>query len=226
MKINKKKLSILFIGKKNDAYCEKAIKFIKKHFQVYRILVGKRGDPFPSKISLWKGDYIISYLSPWIIKASLLKRAKIASINFHPGPPEYPGIGCTNFAIYNREKVFGVACHHMNRKVDTGKIIAVKRFPLNKSDVVYSLTQKCYKHILSLFYDIMDIVINGRKLPEIKENWTRKPYKRFELNELCRITTDMNEKEIKRRVKSVSFANKSGAYIKIAGMKFKYSDED
>jgi len=36
----------------------------------------------------------------------------------------------------------------------------------------------------------------------------------------------MNAREIKRRVKSVSFPNKPGTYIKIAGMKFKYSDED
>ena len=62
--------------------------------------MGNRDDKFPEDIEWWKGDYIVSFLSPWVISNSLLNRAKKASINFHPAPPEYPGIGCTNFAIY------------------------------------------------------------------------------------------------------------------------------
>jgi methionyl-tRNA formyltransferase len=228
---NKKKPSILFIGKRNmagagDAYCERAEKFIKKYFREYQIIAGKWGEPYPKKIGLWKGDYIISYLSPWIIKKSILKRAKIASINFHAGPPEYPGVGCYNFAMYNNEKAYGVTCHHMNPKVDTGKIIAVKKFPLNKNDTIYSMTQKTYKHIHSLFYDIMDVIIKGKKLPEAKINWKKKPYNTHKLNKLCKITPDMDRKEIKKRIKAVTFPNKPGAYIEIAGIKFRYSNKD
>lgn len=84
---------------------------------------------------------MISYLCPWILPEHLLERAKVASVNFHPGPPEYPGIGCTNFAIYNQEVIFGMTCHHMATRVDTGKIVAVRRFPLFPTDTVLSLTE-------------------------------------------------------------------------------------
>jgi len=217
--------SILFIGKKNDFYCNCAQEFIQLHFPNHRIVLGLRGDDFPEDIKKWKGDYIISYLSPWIIPESLLKHANKANINFHPGPPEYPGIGCTNFAIYNQEQFFGITCHHMHPKVDTGKIIAVKRFPLYEQDTVYSLTQRCYSYILFLFYEIVSLIHENKSFPECEENWTRKPYKRKELNELCKIKPDMSYHEIKKRVRAVTFPNAPGAYIEIDRMVFKYSTE-
>lgn len=220
------KTKILFIGKKNDFYCERAQEFIKLHFPDSSILIGKRGDIFPEDVGWWRGDYIISYLSPWVIPESLLKRAEKASINFHPGPPEYPGIGCTNFAIYNNEKTFGITCHNMNPKVDTGKIIAVRRFRCFDTDSVYSLTQRCYANILTLFYKIMSIIHDNGILPESDDRWKRKPYTRRELNELCKITPSMPEDEIIRRVKAVTFPNALGAYVQIGNIKFDYKIPD
>jgi methionyl-tRNA formyltransferase len=217
---------IFFIGKKNDFHCECAKKFIQLHFSDNEILLGKSGDHFPEDAGWWKGDYVISYLSPWIIPEYLLNRAEKASINFHPGTPEYPGIGCTNFAIYNNENTFGITCHHMNPKVDTGQIIAVRRFPLYDSDTVLSLTQRCYSYILTLFYEVMSLILEGKELPVSDESWKRKPYKRKELNELCKITPDMPEEEIRRRVKAVTFPNAPGAYIEMGGMKFNYEAKE
>jgi methionyl-tRNA formyltransferase len=213
-------MSVLFIGKRDDFYCEKAKEFITLNFPDAMIVLGKRAEPFPEEYGWWDGNYLISYLSPWIVPEYLLRRAKIASINFHPGPPEYPGIGCTNFAIYNQEPVFGITCHHMVAKVDTGKIIAVRRFPVFATDTVYSLTQRCYSHILTLFYEIVSEIIQGKPLPESDETWKRQPYKRSELNALCRISPDMSHEEIERRIRAVTFPNAPGAYVEIDGLRF------
>src|SRR4051812_10445430 len=97
------KPKILFICKKDDFYADKAQTFLKASFPDAQIVIGRRSDPLPEEIKPWSGDSLFSYLSPWIIPAETLKRASKAAINFHPGPPEYPGIGCTNFAIYNNE---------------------------------------------------------------------------------------------------------------------------
>lgn len=216
-----KQTSIFFIGKKNDYCCERAIEFIRLNFPKNDILTGKKGDRFPENARWWRGDYIISYLSPWVVPKHLLDKAKKASINFHPGPPEYPGVGCTNFAIYNNENSFGVTCHKMNPEVDTGEIITVRRFPLYETDTVYSLTQRCYGHMLSLFYDIMAIVLEDAELPQSKEPWRRKPFRRKELDDLCRITTDMSDDEVQRRIKAVTFPGAPGANIEIGGVNFK-----
>jgi methionyl-tRNA formyltransferase len=148
-----------------------------------------------------------------------LEQASSAAINFHPGSPEYPGIGCTNFAIYNGEKDYGVTCHYMKGSVDTGNIIAVKRFPIAKEDTVFGVTQHCYQLIETMFYEIMDCILQGNPLPVSTEQWKRKPYTRKELNELCYISPDMPAEEVERRIKATTY-RWPWAYTKIGNRTF------
>jgi methionyl-tRNA formyltransferase len=216
-------MKVLFIAKESDIYGAKAAEYIQTNYTDALIVIGKRGEPAPSLFSSWKGDLIISYLSPWIIPQDLLERASFASINFHPGSPDYPGIGCTNFALYNGEKEFGITCHHMLPKVDTGTIIAVSRFPIEEQDSVWTLTQRCYVAIFELFIQVMnELKVNGN-FAKSGENWTRVAYKRKELNELCRITLDMDEQEVIRRIRATTFPNMPGAFIELYGKRFNYS---
>ncbi len=189
------------------------MEFVLRHFSKPEIHLARRGDPWLDQIDQWQGDYIISYLSPFIIPKGVLDRANRAAINFHPGPPEYPGIGCTNFAIYNGETEFGVTCHHMAPRVDTGTIIEVRRFPLHPEDTVYSLTQRCYASILELFHEVITLILAGKPLPRSDEHWRRKPYRRHELDELCRITPDMPAEEVARRIRAVTFPGAPGATV-------------
>ena len=217
-------MNILFIGKKKDAYAIQASQYLKQIFPDSEILFGQRGDKLPEDIYWWKGDYIFSYLSPWIIPQSLLERAEKGAINWHPGPPEYPGIGCTNFAIYNEEKYFGITCHYMLGKVDTGKIIEVKRFAILENDTVFSITQKCYSLIINSFYRIIEDISNNQQLPETDEIWKRKPFTRKELNKLSEIKVDMSDDEINKRIKATTY-DKPWAFVEIEGKRF-YLKED
>jgi len=210
---NRQKL--LFIGKADDHYSQIAGEYIRLHFEKATTVFSKRTEPFPGNLLEWEGDIIISYLSQWIIPGSLLEKAKSGAINFHPGPPEYPGIGCTNFAVYNNEKEFGITCHHMLAKVDTGGVIAVRRFPVWENDTVYSITQRCYSEILHLFYEIVTKILTGQDLPVSQETWTRKPYTRKQLNELCELEPGMTEAEIARRVKSTTYGEKIWARMRV-----------
>ena len=119
--------AVLFLGKADDAHTGRAAEFCRLNFSEVEVHVGKWGEPFPGPARAWSGDCIISYLARWIVPRDLLQRAGTA-INFHPGPPEYPGYGCNNFAIYDEAREYGVTCHHMAPRVDTGAIIAVKRW--------------------------------------------------------------------------------------------------
>ncbi len=207
--------SILFFGKANDFFCEQAVDFLNCHFPNSKIYLGKREHPFPKDAYKRKGDLLVSYLSPWIIPGRLLDVPSRTSINFHPGPSEYPGIGCTNFAIYDGAPYFGITCHHMLEKVDTGQIIVEKRFPMYQLDTVFSLTRRCYSHILTVFYDVMFMILDGKELPDSGINWKRIAYTRKELNAMCRLTLDMDKNEINRQIKAVTFPNAPGAYFEI-----------
>jgi methionyl-tRNA formyltransferase len=214
-------MTVLFIGKASDSFAEDAANFIQTVFSKTKIVMGKRGDKFPKELYDFKCDYIFSYLSQWIIPEEVLNNAKYGGINWHPGPPEYPGIGCTNFAIYNNENVFGITCHFMNPKVDTGNIIEVRRFNVLQNDTVFSITQKCYQEIRTSFNSIVKSIASSSDIPTSSEFWTRKPYTRKELNELCRITPDMSKNEVEKRIKATTYHN-PWAYIELHGLKFKY----
>ncbi len=217
--------SLLMIGKKDDAHYAKAMQHARAVFGETEFRLARRGYAWPSKVDGWKGDYIISYLSPFIVPKALLQRARRAAINFHPGPPEYPGIGCTNFAIYNGEPEFGVTCHHMAAQVDTGPIVAVHRFPLAPSDSVLALTQRCYDAIGEMFIEISSLIAAGEPLPVSPDSWRRRPYTRRELNALCRITGDMEADEVARRVRAVTYPGAPGAFIDVHGYRFAHDPE-
>lgn len=196
---------ILFLGKKKDDYCLKALKFCQSNFEDVTVHLGKWGDKLPEDIGWWDGDYIISYLSRWVIPEYLLKKAKIAAINFHPASPEYPGIGCNNFALYENAKEYGATCHHMSATVDTGNIIDVKRFPVYPKDNVGTLLSRTYEFQLVLFYEILGKILNNEELPISNEQWTRKPFTRIEFNKLSKITPDMSKDEIAKRIRATSY---------------------
>lgn len=213
----------LFLGKAGHPFVGRAVEWVRSRPIEAQIYLGKWGDPFPT-VEGDVYDVVISYLAPWIVPARLLEKVKKYALNFHPGPPEYPGIGCTNFALYDGAKEFGVTCHHLAPKVDTGSIICVERFPVAPEETVFSLTQRCYETIAGMFERILPLLWEGKPLPESPERWRRKPYRRSELNELCRITPEMSAEEIRRRVRATTYPGQPGAYVELAGMRFVYKD--
>ena len=187
---------IALILKENKKHNSKVIKYLKSKKIKLDIFMGKNGDKLPLKLRKKKYDFIISYLSPWIIKKNILNKTRFYNINFHPGPPNYPGIGCYNFAIYNQEKYYGVTAHLMNAKVDTGKILGVKKFKISKDITLAKLINLSYLKMYDLFREIVNKALSNKFFPKNNISWKRKPYKRSDLENLCLIKKNFNNKEI------------------------------
>lgn len=173
----------------------------------------------PLEIKYWQGDYILSYLCRWVVPLSVIQSADKGAINFHPASPDYPGIGCNNYALYENASEYGATCHHMASKVDTGEIIAVKRFAVFPTDDVSSLLHRTYEFQLVLFYEIVGKILNDEPLPRPQEDWTRLPRSREEFNQLGIITPDMSDDEVARRVRAVSYGVFQPA-VEISGYRF------
>jgi len=220
-----KKLKLLFLGKQDDECTNKALNYIKIAFPYVESHMGVWGDKLPESAKNWEGDIIISYLSRWVIPQFLIDNAEIAAINFHPAPPSYPGIGCNNFALYNNEQKYGVTCHHMSDTVDTGAIIQVKEFPIFSSDNVESLLSRVYDYQLVLFFEVISGFIIDKVFPASEETWTRKPYSRKEFDALFEITLDMDEDEVNKRIRAISFGQYR-PFIEFQGKRFSYAGKD
>ena len=61
-------IKIALILKENKKHNSKVIKYLKSKRIKLDIFIGKNGDKLPLKLRKKKYDFIISYLSPWIIK--------------------------------------------------------------------------------------------------------------------------------------------------------------
>ncbi len=222
--MNTKTFSLLFLGKAEDGDCQRALEFCQQAFAPVTHCLGKWGDPLPPEVVNWEGDYIVSYLSRWVVPDALLKRARKAAINFHPASPEYPGIGCNNFALYENASEYGVTCHHMAPKVDTGRIIAVRRFPIHPDDDVDTLLKRTYENQIALFFEIAELMAAGKELPVSAETWTRPPFTRKQFNELFQIRPGQSKDEIARRIRAISYKHWQ-PYIELEGYRFEYKPD-
>ena len=177
------------------------------HFDNVHFFLSAWGDLFPQALYRTPCDYIINFLSRWIVPQEVLNLAKKAAINFHPASPDYPGIGCNNFALYENAPVYGVTCHHMLVSVDAGQIIATKEFPLYPTDNVESLLQRTYNALLFLFYEIIDFIIQDKPLKKKKKKWGRKPFSRKDFNELITIPANISPEELEQRIRATVYKN-------------------
>jgi len=213
-------MSVLFLAKTTE-WCRVAERFALAHLKDVTVCTAALGDPLPEAARTWNGDIILSFLSPWIVPGDLLQRANVAALNFHPGPPEYPGIGCYNFALYDQVPQYGVTCHRMAARVDTGAIVRVSRFAVSPRDTVATLKDRSMNALLALFCEIVETIERGDALPSSAEEWTRKPYTRRELDELGRITADMPTAEVQRRFRAMNFPPYPGLFTEIGGITFR-----
>ena len=204
----------------DSLYGDIAAKFIKQNFSNYEIVKVNLNDSVGKYIYNRKFDYIISFFYSWIVPEEILRNAKFAAINFHPAPPEHPGTGCYNFALYNGEKMFGTTCHHMLEKPDTGGIISVKRFPMFETDTVESLKERTKIYSLVNFFEVVFIIMEGGGLPTSSENWKREPRTRRDLDMLLEIDLDMSTEEIDKRIRATAHPTYPGPYIEIHGKKY------
>ena len=214
-------VKLLFLGKKKDKNVNKALSYCKSNFKKIDFLLIDRYTDIDKKIYTWEGDYILSYLFPKKIPEIVLEKSKLMAINFHPGPPQYPGIGCTNYAIYNNEKFFGATCHIMDRKIDSGPIISVKKFKIEKDETLFSLTQRTYEVMYELFSEVIKKILEERIIkPSSVLKWKGKAKTRKEFLEFLEMKTNMSKKEMLKRIKSTTYPDYEPAYLKVNGLKF------
>ena len=219
--------SLLCFARKGCSYSKRLKIFLKSRTKKLYYIEIDRGD---RKISLKKYlkrnySYIICFRSHYILKRNLINKAKIAAINYHPGTPNYRGIGCVNYALYNNAKYYGSTCHLINEKIDNGKILNIQKFKLKKDDSVDSTLEKTYGMMLlqakfTLNYLFKDHH-NLEKLMKENKNikWSNKLNKLIHLNKFYEINKNIKKNDFLNKIRA-SNTDKFKPYINLHGKKF------
>lgn len=209
-KSNKKFKILLFVREE----CEQSQKvcnyFNNENFEVNIYFSKKMGEKLPEEVFNLNPDFLISFRSLFIIPKRLLETVKLYSINFHPGPPKYPGSGSVNLALYNDELHFGVTAHLINELIDNGEIIKTIDFNVEKNDNVEKLLSKTHSHMFSLFTDVCENLFSKPDKyieDQLKINndlfWNGKANRISKVDELQKLDATISNQELKRRLRSI-----------------------
>jgi methionyl-tRNA formyltransferase len=225
--LKKKTLGVvLFMGRKKCPYSKKIKDLLKKRSKkLYYFESNKIGEKINNKYLKLNYDYIFCFRSFYILKKKILKKVKKAAINFHPGPPEYRGTGCVNYAVYKNSKFYGCTAHLINEKVDNGKIIDVKKFSIHKKDDISKILNKTYKVMFAQAISLINqIKINFNFIDkQIKKNkkikWSNKIKKIKDLDKFYIIDKNIKKKDFFKKIHATD-TYKFKPYIKLFGKKF------
>lgn len=222
---------VLFFGKKNCHISQEIVRKLKDMgANVAEVWSSRRKEPLPEFVHQWVGDYIFCFRSYYILKQSLLSRAEIAAINIHPGPPEYPGSGCINFALYDEAKQFGATLHVMNSEVDSGQILKVARFDMTDDESVLSLLKKTHAAARALALSLLPDILTGGQATidalckENNEQWQGPARKVKELDALQKISPNITSEALERQIRA-TYIEGYPPFIELHGHKFIYQPD-
>lgn len=76
-------------------------------------------------------DYLLSFQFGLILDAEMLRLPIRGALNLHFAPlPRYRGVAPIHWALRNHESEHGVTLHHIDSGVDSGDVVAIRRFPV------------------------------------------------------------------------------------------------
>lgn len=146
-------------------------------------------------------DIFVSVLYDKIIPEEYIKSRPC--FNFHPGIlPQYRGSGAYSWAIINKEFETGVTLHKIDKDIDHGDIIEIRRFPIEPHDTAGTLFRKAENTILEMFKEWLPKLISGEytlyEPPRVEKIYYRKDLEKA--------------KDLTHYIKAFTFEGKEEAY--------------
>lgn len=164
-------------------------------------------------------DLIISVLYWRKLPVSLINRAPLGAINFHPAPlPEYKGCAGYNLAILHGRHDWGVTAHYMVEGIDEGGIIEVASFPIDYDrETAQSLERTSLNHLRDQVLRVVDQVAHARAMLPTQPNVGGRYVSRAEMEAMKKI---LPGDDVPRKVRAFWFPPYHGAYIEMNGERF------
>jgi methionyl-tRNA formyltransferase len=144
---------------------------------------------------------LIAFATSEVVPKIVLSQLGYGAINFHPGPPSYPGWAPAHFALYDRAPEFGATAHVMVEQVDAGPIVDVEMFPVPSGISVLGLEGLAYAHLAQLFWRMArSLATEAAPPPALAARWGGRKYSRRIYREICDIPLDIPRDELIRRL--------------------------
>ena len=146
---------------------------------------------------------LIAFSTQLIVPKAVLDAVHGNAYNFHPGPPEYPGSKPSAFAVYDGARSFGVTLHRMEERVDSGPIVATRRFPIAIEAEARTIALEAYTTMARLAVELAgDLASVDRPLRTNGEHWNGPKRTLADYEALRRVANDLPWEELERRLRA------------------------
>ncbi len=168
--------------------------------------------------SLGDIDLVLSFLFWKRIRRPLIELGRVGCLNFHPAPlPDIRGLGGFNVAILEDFTEWGVSAHFVDEEFDTGDLVRVDRFPIDRErETALSLDLLSQERLLALYRDVVNLALAGKPLPREPQGEGR--YLGAEVYDtLRRVQPDDPPELTERRIRAFWYPPHDGATIEVGG---------
>ncbi|MFK7956142.1 MAG: MupA/Atu3671 family FMN-dependent luciferase-like monooxygenase [Lysobacterales bacterium] len=101
-------------------------------------------------------DYLFSIVNLSISPDFLIKKPRIAAINFHDGLlPDFAGLNVPSWALLSGAAEHGVTWHEMTSEVDQGRVYVQARFSIAEGQSAFALNAQCFEQGFKSFQDLL-----------------------------------------------------------------------
>jgi methionyl-tRNA formyltransferase len=175
-------------------------------------------DPAAATVDLTAVDAVFSFLFWKRIRPPLIELGRAGCLNFHPAPlPDMRGLGGYNVAILEDWPEWGVSAHFVDAELDTGDIVRVDRFPIDRErETALSLDFRSQRKLLDLFRWTADELAAGRDLPRAPQGDGRY-VTRAEFEALRAVRLDDPPEVTARRIRAYWYPPHDGATLELDG---------
>ncbi len=147
---------------------------------------------------------LVCFCTGTLVPAAVLDSLPGPSYNFHPGPPEYPGIFPAVFALYEGAGQFGATAHQLTAAVDGGPIVAVDRIDMPRAIDRLNLEALSRQVVTDLFIRLAGQLIEQESpLTTIDQKWAARSWTRKDFQALCLLPEDVSTEEFERRYRAL-----------------------
>jgi methionyl-tRNA formyltransferase len=170
--------------------------------------------PFVDTLRNVRPDLIIVCSYSMMLPPAVLAVPPKGAVNVHGGLlPQYRGGHVTQWAIINAERELGVTLHYIDEGVDTGPVIAERRFALDDADDAYTVGARLCEVGSQLLTAWWPRLIDGTA-PRVPQDESRAKHWPLRTPEEGRIIWTMSASAICRLVRALC-ANSPGAYVQL-----------
>ena len=173
------------------------------------------------------GTRLFSVGAGFIVPPRILQALDGPAYNLHPGPPAYPGIFPSVFALDDQAPRFGITLHEMTAKVDDGAIVAVDTYDILPEWNRLALDSATFGAMINMIERLAPALTDiSLPLPRLDVPWSGAKRTRKDFDALCLLPENADAALFARRLRAVGEGPNHALALTRFGRAFRLIAED